>query len=94
MGGKYLRKLLFLLKNLERCCKIVIVVDFGINISEKVLKNLTRLAKVKNQSVQELAEGFMQEAIEHEEDIAIVKLAIQRDTRNAKFIRHEDINWG
>lgn len=68
--------------------------DSGINISEKVLKDLTRLAKVKNQSVQDLAEGFIQEAIEYEEDIAIVKLAIQRDTRNAKFIRHEDVNWG
>ncbi|MDR0773700.1 MAG: hypothetical protein LBE46_05325 [Wolbachia pipientis] len=68
--------------------------DSGIDISEKVLKNLTRLAKVKNQSVQELAEEFIQKAIEHEEDMAIVKLAIQRDTRDAKFIRHEDVNWG
>ncbi|BDG76241.1 hypothetical protein C1A_291 [Wolbachia endosymbiont of Culex quinquefasciatus JHB] len=67
--------------------------DSSINISEKVLKNLTRLAKVKNQSAQELAEQFIQEAIENEEDMAIAKLAIQRDTRNAKFIRHEDINW-
>ncbi|MFP3014999.1 MAG: hypothetical protein ACEY3B_01580 [Wolbachia sp.] len=66
----------------------------GIDISEKVLKNLTRLAKVKNQSVQELAEEFIQKAIEHEEDMAIVKLAIQRDTRDAKFIKHEDVNWG
>ncbi|MBC6686062.1 hypothetical protein H9I48_02240 [Wolbachia pipientis] len=68
--------------------------DSGIDISEKVLKNLTRLAKVKNQSVQELAEEFIQKAIEHEEDMAIVKLAIQRDTRDAKFIKHEDVNWG
>ncbi|NSM56987.1 hypothetical protein HET73_06725 [Wolbachia endosymbiont of Atemnus politus] len=67
--------------------------DSGINISEKVLKNLTRLAKVKNQSVQELAEQFIQEGIEYEEDMVIVKLSIQRDTRNAKFIRHEDVNW-
>ncbi|NUX00971.1 hypothetical protein GO685_00260 [Wolbachia endosymbiont of Madathamugadia hiepei] len=66
--------------------------DSSINISEKVLKDLVRLAKVKNQSVQELAEQFIQEAIENEEDMAIVKLAIQRDTRDAKFIRHEDIN--
>jgi hypothetical protein len=48
---------------------------------------------VKNLSVQELAEEFIQKAIEHEEDMAIVKLAIQRDTRDAKFIRHEDVNW-
>ncbi|UVW84066.1 hypothetical protein [Wolbachia endosymbiont of Aedes albopictus] len=68
--------------------------DSGIDISEKVLKNLTRLAKVKNQSVQELTEEFIQKAIEHEEDMAIVKLAIQRDTRDAKFIKHEDVNWG
>ncbi|RDD34969.1 hypothetical protein Wcon_00932 [Wolbachia endosymbiont of Cylisticus convexus] len=67
--------------------------DSGINISEKVLKDLARLAKVKNQSAQELAEQFIKEAIENEEDMAIAKLAIQRDTRNAKFIRHEDINW-
>ncbi|WP_419247358.1 DUF6290 family protein [Wolbachia endosymbiont of Rhagoletis indifferens] len=69
--------------------------DSRINIalSEETSKYLARLAKVKKQSVQELAEGFIQEAIEHEEDIAIVKLAIQRDTRNAKFIRHEDVNW-
>ncbi|MFP3036025.1 MAG: hypothetical protein ACEY3A_03350 [Wolbachia sp.] len=66
--------------------------DSDINISEKVLKDLVHLTKVKNQSVQELAEQFIQEAIENEEDMAIVKLAIQRDTRNAKFIRHEDIN--
>ncbi|WP_353280246.1 DUF6290 family protein [Wolbachia endosymbiont (group B) of Silvanus unidentatus] len=70
-----------------------LMTDSGLNISEKVLKNLARLAKVKNQSVQELAEQFIQEAIENEEDMAIAKLAIQRDTRNAKFIRHEDINW-
>ncbi|WCR58753.1 MAG: hypothetical protein PG978_000167 [Wolbachia endosymbiont of Ctenocephalides felis wCfeF] len=65
----------------------------GINISEGTLRDLTRLARVKKQPVQELIEELVQEAIEREEDIALFKLAVKRDTRNAKLIRHEDINW-
>ncbi|MDR0615100.1 MAG: hypothetical protein LBF82_04005 [Lactobacillales bacterium] len=42
--------------------------DSGINISlsKETSKCLSRLAKVKKQSVQELAEEFIQEAIENE----------------------------
>lgn len=49
------------------------------------------MAKEKNQSVQELAEEFVQEAIEHEEYMA---LPFKLDVPGAKLIRHEDVNWG
>ncbi|MGL9717212.1 MAG: DUF6290 family protein [Wolbachia sp.] len=69
--------------------------DSGINIAlnPETSKDLTRLSKVKKQPVQELIEELIQEAAEREEDIALFKLAVKRDTPNAKFIRHEDINW-
>ncbi|MGL9731881.1 MAG: DUF6290 family protein [Wolbachia sp.] len=63
-----------------------------INISEGTLRDLTRLAIVKKHPVQGLIEELVQKAIEREEDIALFKLAVKRDTWNAKLIRHEDIN--
>ncbi|MDR2548281.1 MAG: hypothetical protein LBC34_02140 [Rickettsiales bacterium] len=65
----------------------------SIALSKETLEDLVRLAKAKNQSVQELAEEFIQEAIEHEEDMALLKLAIQRDVPGAKRIKYEDVKW-
>ncbi|MCM1001423.1 MAG: ribbon-helix-helix protein, CopG family [Wolbachia endosymbiont of Melophagus ovinus] len=65
----------------------------SIALSKETLEDLARLAKAKNQSIQELAEEFIQEAIEHEEDMALLKLAIQRDVPGAKRIKYEDVKW-
>ena len=69
--------------------------DSGINISlsKETSKYLSCLAKVKKQSVQELAEKFIQEAIEHEEDIALVELSIKRNTPDAEIVDYEDVKW-
>ncbi|WP_395463579.1 hypothetical protein [Wolbachia endosymbiont of Cantharis cryptica] len=65
----------------------------GINISEKVLKDLTRLSKVKKQPAQELIEELIQEAAEREEDMALLKLSIQRNVPGAETVDFEDIKW-
>ncbi len=67
--------------------------EINISLGGKALKDLHRLSKVKKQSAQELIEELIQEAAEREEEIALFKLAVKRDVPNAKFIRHEDINW-
>ncbi|WP_395463586.1 hypothetical protein [Wolbachia endosymbiont of Cantharis cryptica] len=65
----------------------------NIALSKETFKDLSHLSKVKKQSAQELIEELVQEAVAREEDIALFKLAVKRDVPNAKFIRHEDINW-
>ncbi|WP_265025566.1 hypothetical protein ACJZL1_01565 [Wolbachia endosymbiont of Rhagoletis indifferens] len=65
----------------------------NIAFSKEILEDLARLARVKNQSVQELAKEFIQEAIEHEEDMALLKLAIQRDVPGAKRVKYKDVKW-
>ncbi|WCR58272.1 hypothetical protein [Wolbachia endosymbiont of Ctenocephalides felis wCfeJ] len=69
--------------------------DSGINISlgKETSKYLSRLAKVKKRSVQELAEEFIQEAIENEEDTALVELSIKRNTPDAEIVDYEDVKW-
>jgi len=65
-----------------------------IALSKETLEDRARLAKVTNQSVQELEEKFVQEETEHEKVMALPQLAIQPDVPGAKLIRHEDVNWG
>ncbi|QJT93920.1 hypothetical protein HGO53_00050 [Wolbachia endosymbiont of Diaphorina citri] len=67
--------------------------EINISLGGEALKGLNRLSKVKKQSAQELVEELIQEAAEREEEIALFKLAVKRDVPNAKFIKHEDINW-
>ena len=65
-----------------------------IALSRETLEDLACLAEVTNQSVQELEEEFVQAETEHEKDMALLHLAIQRDVPGAKLIRHEEVNWG
>ncbi|WP_265036449.1 hypothetical protein [Wolbachia endosymbiont (group A) of Anomoia purmunda] len=69
--------------------------DSGTNIalSKETLEDLTRLSKVKKQPVQKLIEELVQEAVEHEEDMALLKLSIQRNVPGAETVDFEDIKW-
>ncbi|MDM8334945.1 hypothetical protein [Wolbachia pipientis] len=49
--------------------------------------------KVKDQFIQELAEEFIQETIEHGEDIALAELSIKRNTPGAETVDYEDVKW-
>ncbi|GFQ82736.1 uncharacterized protein TNCT_725271 [Trichonephila clavata] len=65
----------------------------NIALSKEALEDLTRLSKVKKQPVQELIEGLVQEAVEHEEDMALLELSIQRNVPGAETVDFEDIKW-
>jgi len=65
-----------------------------IALSKETLEDLARLAKVTNQSFQEIVEEFVQEEIEQGKDMALLQLAIQPDVPGTKPITHEDVNWG
>ncbi|OAL99154.1 hypothetical protein [Wolbachia endosymbiont of Dactylopius coccus] len=65
----------------------------SIALSKETLEDLTRLSKVKKQPVQELIEELVQEAVEHEEDMALLKLSIQRNVPGAETVDFEDIKW-
>ncbi|MGL9717319.1 MAG: hypothetical protein ACR5K9_01205 [Wolbachia sp.] len=69
--------------------------DSGINIAlnPETSKDLTRLSKVKKQPVQELIEELVQKAVEHEEDMALLKLSIQRNVPGAETVDLEDVKW-
>ncbi|APR98942.1 hypothetical protein [Wolbachia endosymbiont of Folsomia candida] len=67
----------------------------NVTFNPETSQHLTELAKVTNLSVQELAEKLMQEAIAfEEEDIALSKIANERDVPGAKMIRSGDVDWG
>lgn len=65
----------------------------NITFNNEISKCLAGLAKVRNESVEELTEKLMQEAIELEEDRILIKRAAELDVPGTKKIRSEDINW-
>ncbi|MDG7052341.1 MAG: hypothetical protein LKM45_00405 [Wolbachia endosymbiont of Alcedoecus sp.] len=65
----------------------------SITLSKETLEDLAHLARIKDQPIQELAEKFIQEAIEHEEDIALAELSIKRNTPGAETVDYEDVKW-
>ncbi|MGL9718483.1 MAG: hypothetical protein ACR5K9_07495 [Wolbachia sp.] len=64
----------------------------NITLNHEISEYLTELARIKNQSIQDLAQELMQEAIEIEkEDMALAELAAKRS--GAKRVKFEDVKW-
>ncbi|WCR58702.1 MAG: hypothetical protein PG978_000116 [Wolbachia endosymbiont of Ctenocephalides felis wCfeF] len=65
---------------------------FSITFNNEISEYLVELARIKNQSIQDLAQELMQEAIEIEkEDMALAELAAKRS--GAERVKLEDVKW-
>ncbi|MDG7056560.1 MAG: hypothetical protein LKM43_00160 [Wolbachia endosymbiont of Penenirmus auritus] len=66
----------------------------SIALSRETSHQLAELAELTKQSVQELAERLIREAIElEEEDILLSAVADEYDIEGAKKTKSEDVDW-
>ncbi|MFP3015001.1 MAG: hypothetical protein ACEY3B_01590 [Wolbachia sp.] len=65
----------------------------SITFSKETLECLAGLAKVRNKSIQDLAEKLMQQAIEFEEDTILVERAIERNVPGAEEVDDSEEIW-
>ncbi|WP_265035840.1 hypothetical protein [Wolbachia endosymbiont (group A) of Anomoia purmunda] len=64
----------------------------NIAFNHEISEYLIELARIKNQSIQDLAQELMQEAIEIEkEDMALAELAAKRS--GEERVKFEDVKW-
>ncbi|WP_339048061.1 hypothetical protein [Candidatus Mesenet endosymbiont of Phosphuga atrata] len=65
-------------------------ITFGLETSQ----HLIELAEATKQSVQELTEKLVKEAVELEmEDILLSKIANERDVDGAETVNYKDVKW-
>ncbi|GHM58547.1 MAG: hypothetical protein sL5_09050 [Candidatus Mesenet longicola] len=66
----------------------------SVTFNPETSQHLAKLADVTKLSVQELAERLIQEAIElEEEDIALSKIANERDVEGVEIVDYKDVKW-
>ncbi|QOD38196.1 hypothetical protein [Candidatus Wolbachia massiliensis] len=66
---------------------------FNITFSKETSECLVGLAKVRNKSIQDLAEKLMQQAIEFEEDTILVERAMERDVPGVEEVDDSEEIW-
>ena len=66
----------------------------SISIPQKLTKEIDIISKKMSQTRSELVRNAIREYIQNlQEDVVLTKLANIRDTKNAKYLSHEEV-WG
>ncbi len=66
----------------------------SISIPQKLTKEIDIISKKTSQTRSELVRNAIREYIQNlQEDVVLTKLANIRDTKNAKYLSHEEV-WG
>lgn len=63
----------------------------NITLDKASASELARLADIEDRTVASLAKELIFEALERREDLALSTLAISRDTKKTKRVKHQDV---